>query len=76
MRTIQISDEDAAQVQAILMTHAEMQDHRTLESMTLLGRLKRDEPEAASDTITDLQDQIEDFEVDCDNLRRIANMFI
>ena len=76
MRTIQISDEDAAQVQAILMTHAEMQDHRTLESMTLLGRLKRDEPEAASDTITDLQDQIEYFEVDCDNLRRIANMFI
>jgi ABC-type transporter Mla MlaB component len=75
MRTITISDEDAAQVQAILMTHAELQDHRTLESMTLLGRLKRDEPEAARDTINDLQEQIDDFEIDCDNLRRIAVFF-
>lgn len=75
MRTIELTPDDAAQVQAILMTHAEMQDHRTLESMNLLGRLKRDEPEAARDTINDLQEQIEDFEDDCDNLRRIAALF-
>jgi len=75
MRTIELSPDDAAQVHAILMTHAEMQDHRTLESMNLLGRLKRDEPEEARDTITDLQEQINDFEEDCDNLRRIATMF-
>lgn len=75
MRTIEISDEDAAQVQAILTTHAELQDHRTLESMQLLGRLKRDEPDTARDTIDDLTGQIEDFEADCDNLRRIAVLF-
>lgn len=75
MRTITLSDDDAAQVQAILTTHAELQDHRTLESMQLLGRLKRDEPEAARDTIDDLQEQIDTFEADCDNLRRIAVLF-
>lgn len=75
MRTIEISLDDAAQVQAILMTHAEMQDHRTLESMNLLGRLKRDEPDDAKDMIDDLQGQITDFEEDCDNLRRIASLF-
>lgn len=75
MKTICMTDDDAAQVKAILMTHAEMQDHRTLESMTLLGRLKRDEPDAARDTIDDLQEQIDVFEADCDNLRRIADAF-
>lgn len=75
MRLIPMTEEDAAQVQAILMTHAEMQDHRTLESMELMGRLKRDEPEAAFDTIADLQSQVTTFEDDCDNLRRIAVLF-
>lgn len=68
-----LTDTDAAQIKAILLTHAEMQDHRTLESMSLLGRLKRDEPD--DELIPDLQGQINDFEEDCDNLKRIANIF-
>lgn len=73
MKTITLSEADAEQVKAILLTHAEMQDHRTLESMSLLGRLKRDEPD--DELIPDLQGQINDFETDCDNLRRIAGIF-
>lgn len=68
-----LNDEDAAQVKAILMTHAEIQDHRTLDSMKILGRLKRDEPD--DELIPDLQGQINDFETDCDNLKRIADIF-
>lgn len=68
-----LTETDAAQVKAILLTHAEMQDHRTLESMSLLGRLKRDEPD--DELIADLQGQVNDFEVDCDNLKRIAEIF-
>ncbi len=72
-----LTDTDAAQVKAILLTHAEMQDHRTLESMSVLGRLKRDEPddEDAQETMIDLQGSILDLEVDCDNLKRIADIF-
>lgn len=73
LKPYMMTEEDAAQVRAILLTHAEMQDHRTLESMSLLGRLKRDEPE--DELIVDLQGQINDFEVDCDNLKRIADIF-
>lgn len=75
MRNISISDEDAAQVVAILMTHAEMQDARSLESMQLLSRLRRDEPISAAGTIEDLRGQVDDMENDCDNLRRIAQIF-
>ena len=74
MKTVMISQEDAAQVKAILLTHAEMQDHRTIESMTILGRLKHDEPEEV-DMIALLKDQVDDFENDTDNLKRIAQIF-
>ena len=77
MRMIMISEADAAQVKAILMTHAEMQDQRVVESMTILGRLKRDEAddENAQELMIDLHEQIDTFEVDCDNLKRIAQIF-
>jgi hypothetical protein len=73
MKQYQLSEQDAATVKAILLTHATMQDHRALESMSLLGRLKRDEPD--DELIPDLQGQINDFEADTDNLTRIANIF-
>lgn len=72
---LEISEADAALVSAILRTHAEMQDMRVPEIMSVMARLKRDEPTAAFETILDLQSQINDFEVDADNLKRIANLF-
>jgi hypothetical protein len=74
-KTISLSAADAVRVHAILMTHAEMQDSRAVQSTELLGRLKRDEPGELA-IIDELQGQVDTFEGDCDNLRRIADLFI
>jgi len=75
---ITLSPGDASQVHAILMTHAEMQDARINDSLSLIGRLNADlgsdDPEA-KEMIDDLQQQVELFETDADNLKRLANMF-
>lgn len=68
-----LTDSDAATVKAILLTHATMQDHRAIESMQLLGRLRHDEPD--DELIPDLQGQVNDFEADTQNLERIAEIF-
>lgn len=73
MKTIILSDEDAAQVKAILMTHAEMQDHRSIEAEEVLGRLRRDEPD--SDLIVNMSEAAEDITDDIENLKRIAHYF-
>lgn len=72
---IEISPEDAATVRAVLMTQAEMQDSRSLESMTIRSRLARDCPEEAEGMIATLDQQTETFDDDCDDLRRIARLF-
>lgn len=77
-RLIKISPEDARQVRAILLTHAELQDRRAIPSMELLGRLKKDNPvpdQTVEEMIEDLKDQVSDFENDSDNLQRIAALF-
>lgn len=71
---IDITDEDRVTIGAILATHAEMQDHRTVPSMEMRARLVRDEPEEV-EMIEDLDDQIEVFEEDSINLRRLARKF-
>lgn len=77
MRMVMISDEDAQQVAAILNTHAEMQDQRTVENLELMSRLRVEEPDDhdAQTMVADLQDQNNTFDGDCDNLRRIAKIF-
>lgn len=75
MKPYLLNPADALQVQAILRTHAEMQDSRINESLSIVGRLKRDDPEAGADMIDDLQDQVKVFEGDSDNLNRIADIF-
>lgn len=75
MRNIELDDSDAAQVKAIMSMHAEMQDNRAIETMTTMGRLKRDDPHDAADTILDLEDIVEDCEIDAENLKRIASKF-
>lgn len=75
MALYDISDADASTIKAILLTHAEMQDARSVQSMELVGRLSRDEPEDARELIESLGDQIDTFDDDCDDLRRIAGIF-
>jgi len=77
MRKVELTEADVQQVHAILMTHAEMQDHRINGSLEIIGRLKADSPDDqdAQDTVSDLQEQVDTFENDSDNLRRIANLF-
>lgn len=74
VKNVAMTVEDAAQVQAILMTHSMMQDNRVMQTTELLARLKKDTP-GEVDMIADLQDQIESFEEDSDNLQRIAQFF-
>lgn len=72
-KTITIAVEDAAQVRAILLTHAEMQDQTSVRSEAVLARLKADQ--ADSDMIEDLEESIADTITDSDNLKRLANLF-
>lgn len=77
MITLSISQEDAIQVQAILRTHAEMQDQRILEIGPIRMRLKLEEadnPDAIA-LVNELEEQIEYFEEDAENLKRIADIF-
>lgn len=72
--TTLLTNEDKAQVKAILLTHAEMQDQRINEVMEVQGRLINDEPDEV-DMIADLQEQVDDFTADSDNLKRIASHY-
>jgi hypothetical protein len=77
MGMVLISDEDKAQVRAILETHAEMQDRRSLENLELISRMNVQEADDrdARLLVRDLKDQNKTFEGDCDNLNRIAKIF-
>lgn len=77
MKKIELTEEDAQQIRAILLTHAELQDRRAIPSMELITRLKKDNPdpeETVVEMIADLIDQVDEFEADSDNLKRIASL--
>lgn len=74
MKTVNLTTEDAAQVKAILMTHAEMQDRRTLDGETVLGRLRVEQPEEL-EMIDELITMGEELVEDTENLKRIAHLF-
>lgn len=68
---------DREQVKAILMTHAEMQDQRTLATEEVIGRMKH---EGAGDDevegmIDELNDSVKELIDDSENLKRIASHF-
>lgn len=69
----QLSPDDRAQIKAILLTHAEMQDRTALKGEEVLARLKRDEPD--SELIADLEEDAADITADTENLKRLANLF-
>lgn len=75
--TLLLTPEDRDQVKAILMTHAEMQDHRTMETETVLGRLKHEGAgdEEVDEMIEDLEESINEMTADSENLKRLASKF-
>lgn len=75
MKMINLTDEDATQVRAILLSFAEISDQQAIKSEELLARIKKDEPEEV-DMIDCLLSQSSDFTSDSDNLKRIAQQFM
>lgn len=73
-----LSRDDASQVRAILLTHAELQDSRINDSLAIIGRLNADlaHDDEAQDMVATLEAQVELFEEDADNLKRLAGMFV
>lgn len=73
-----LSRDDASQVRAILLTHAELQDARINDSLAIIGRLNADlaQDDEAQDMVATLEAQVELFEEDADNLKRLADMFV
>lgn len=72
---IEIDEVDAAQVRAILLTHAELQDNRIMGSEVQLASVMNIKPidrEAQSDIKAD----IDGMSIDVQNLKRIAELFI
>lgn len=68
-----LSPDDCAQVKAILLTHAELQDRNLLNAESVIARLKRDEPD--SELIGDLEQDNIELVADTENLKRLANLF-
>jgi hypothetical protein len=74
VKFISISEEDAAQVKAILLTHAEMSDRSGIEAEELQGLATKNCPEEG-EWIDDLKDHDKDMTDDTKNLQRIAEIF-
>lgn len=75
MRTITMSEDDAQQIKAIMLTHAELQDLRSVESTELFARMKSAGDSDSDDMAAVLLEQVEEFDNDSNNLRRIAHLF-
>lgn len=74
MKSYQLNDLDAAQVRAILRTHAEIQDQSSLRNEELRGRLSQEEADM-DETIHDLKEIHGEISRDRDNLKRLADIF-
>ena len=68
---------DKQQVKAILMTHAEMQDHRTLVTEEVISRLKAEggDDDEVADMIEELNTSVKEMTDDSENLKRLASHF-
>lgn len=65
-----LNDDDAAQVRAILLTHAEMQDRQSIANEELRGRPGQD-----GEMVVMLAEANADIDGDVQNLKRIAKVF-
>lgn len=72
-----LSPADRDQVRAILMTHAEMQDHRTLHTESVIARMRaeRSEDGDVKGMIDELSQSANEMIEDSENLKRIASKF-
>jgi hypothetical protein len=70
---MRLDDEDFQTVAALIADKVNSQDSRVVDAMELLSRQRKDDPN--SPLIPDLEDQIETFERDRDNLSRIHDEF-
>jgi hypothetical protein len=74
---IELTQVDREQVKSILMTHAEMQDQRTLQTEEVIGRMKAEgnDDEEVAGMIDDLTESVNEMTDDSENLKRIASKF-
>lgn len=74
---ITLNASDAAQVKAILFTHAEMQDMRTVETEGVIARMKHEggDGEEVAEMIAELNKSVTELTDDSENLKRLASMF-
>lgn len=70
---VHLTPADRAQVKAILLTHAEMQDRSVLSGEEVIARLKRDEPD--SELLANMMEDAADILEDTTNLKRLADLF-
>lgn len=70
---MRLDDEDFQTVAALIADKVNHQDSRVVDAMELLSRQKRDDPN--SPLIPELEEQVETFEQDRDNLQRIHDEF-
>lgn len=75
--TTLLTPTDRDQVKAILMTHAEMQDQRTLEAEGVIARMKNEGEgdEEVDEMIDELTESRDELIADSENLKRIASHF-
>lgn len=74
---ITLNAADAAQVKAILLTHAEMQDMRTVDTEDVIARMKHEggDDEEVQEMIAELDDSVNSLITDSENLKRLASLF-
>lgn len=74
---ITLNAADAAQVKAILSTHAEMQDMRTVDTEGVIARMKHEggDDEEVAEMIAELSRSVDELTGDSENLKRLASLF-
>lgn len=77
IRMITLNAADAAQVKAILLTHAEMQDMRTVDTEGVIARMKHEggDDSEIQEMIAELDVSVSELITDSENLKRLASLF-
>lgn len=74
-KSYELTPAEAVQVRAILLTHAEMQDQRTIQNEELRGRLSLENDPEMKEMIVDLEQTNKVLSQDTENLKRLADIF-
>lgn len=71
-KSYELTPAEAAQVRAILQTHAEIQDQQAMQNEELRGRISQEDADELVESLEDVHTTLTD---DCANLRRLADIF-